>query len=111
MTISAATARSRRIRQDILRTSCNAFAACPDVGLLADQIYEGFSTSQLQYGREEIDAELVDMIDDGLLTVGDADGFSGAMPKKIYRSTSRGRDFHRAGCPWDKIDEFTGAQK
>jgi len=109
--ISRETAESRRIRQDILRTICNAFAANPDVGLLADQIYGAFATSAIQHDRGEIDAELVDMIDDGLLVVEDAPGFTGPMPKKIYRSTSRGRDFHRAGCPWGKIDEFTGGQR
>jgi len=111
MTISEATNRSREIRKTILRLLYNAYQANPDIGLLADHVYSGFSTSVFQYERREIDCELVDMIEDGLLVVEDAPGEIGPMPKKCYRATSRGRDFHKAGCPWEKIDEFTGGQR
>ena len=45
MTISEATNRSREIRKTILRLLYNAYQANPDIGLLADHVYSGFSTS------------------------------------------------------------------
>jgi len=109
--ISEPTARSRSIRETILRILANAYGANPTVCILADHLYRGFSASVLQFGRAEIDCELVDLIEDGLIAGQDAPGGVGPVAAKCYKTTSRGRDFFRAGCPWDKIDEFTGGQR
>ena len=111
MTISAATAQSRSIRETILRILFNTYSANPSVGLLADHLYIGFSSSQFQYAKNEINVELGDLMEDGLVVVEDAQGTVGPLPLKCYKTTSRGRDFFKANCPWERIDEFTGGQK
>lgn len=102
--------RSRTIRECILKLLFGMFRANPDLAVEARHIYEGFATSRLQYSREDIDPELVDLIEDGLVQVIDLPGMT-TPPEKGYRLTSRGRDFVRARFPWGRIDEFTGDQR
>lgn len=108
--MDATVQRSRTIRECILKLLSRMFQANPDLAVEARHIYEGFATSRLQYGREDIDPELLDLIEDGLVHVGDLPGMT-TPPEKGYRLTSRGRDFVRARFPWAKIDEFTGDEK
>lgn len=108
--MDAQTLRSRIIRECILRLLHNTFRANPDVGVLATHIFQGFGTGLVQYTQAEIEAELADLADDKLITVENAPGLS-AVPQKLFRSTSRGRDFARANFPWGRVDEYTGEQK
>ncbi len=99
----------RAIREAILRLLYNTFVSCPDVGVMARHVYEGFTTGRVQYMQAEIDAVLADLIEDKLITVENVPGVE-AIPDKMYRVTSRGRDFVLARFPWDCIDEFTGKE-
>jgi len=110
MALSHAVLRSRSIREVILHVLHNCGAASPDIAVLARHIYDAFSDGRVPYGREEIDAEIADLIEDGMIGVHDVPDV-GPMPMKGYKIKSRGRDFFRAGCPWAKIDEFTGAER
>jgi len=103
--------RSRTIRECILKLLLRMFQAAPELAVAADHVYEGFSTSRLQYTRDDIDPELMDLIESGLVEAIDLPG-PGApgLPAKGYRITSAGRDFVRARFPWGKIDEFSGDQ-
>lgn len=105
--MNPAVVRSRAIREAILRLLNNVFMGCPDVGCLASHIYEGFTTGRVRYTQTEIDAELADLVDDRLISVENAPGVE-AIPDKLYKATSRGRDFVRARFPWDRVDEYTG---
>ena len=102
--------KKRGIRLRILTMACDMFAGNPDACLLADHLYLMFSAGRTPISQEEIDAQVVDLIEDGMITVEDAPGVS-QVAGKCYRSTLRGRNFFDAGCPWEKIDEFTGGQK
>lgn len=110
-TIDAATIRSRCIRETILRILYNTFRANPGIAVVARHLYEGLSTGQIPYSVEAIDVELAELLDRGLVESIDAPGEIGPAHVRAYRCTAKGRDFHRAGCPWNKIDEFTGSQK
>lgn len=101
--------RSRTIRECILQLLFAAHKGNPDVGVPHDQILAGFSTGRVHYTPDEIGEELIDLVDDGLIEIGDAAG-GGPLPGKVYKITTRGRDFRRAKFPWQKIDEFTGGQ-
>jgi len=108
--VNPQTAASRIIRQRILTLLCNTFAANPDVGVLAEHVYALFADGRVPYGPHAINAELVDLLDDGLIEVYNAPTL-GHLPSKAYKPTSKGRDFARAGCPWDRIDEYTGGER
>jgi hypothetical protein len=102
--------RSRAIREAILRLVNNAYIGCPDVGVMACHIYEGFTTGRVRYTQTEIDAELIDLADENLITIENAASVA-PIPDKLYKITGRGRDFVRARFPWGRIDEFTGKDK
>jgi hypothetical protein len=104
--LTAETIRSRSIRELILRLCYNTHRANPDISVLARHIYEGFSTGRIQYLREDIDPEISALVEAGMIAVVNVPNVG--MPEKGYRITNRGGDFFRAGCPWAKIDEFTG---
>ena len=106
--ITAAILRSRIIREAILKIAYNTHQAAPGVAVLARHLYAAFSTGKVQYEKAEIDAEISDLIDDGLLAVEDLGGVGVGPAEKGYQSTSKGRDFYRAGYPWGRIDEYTG---
>ena len=108
--LSRETARSRVIRQTILRILFNTFKAAPDVSVLADHIHQAFGDGMTAYAPEELDGEIVDLISDGLIEVSDAPHV-GTVASKAYRITSRGRDFYRSNCPWAKVDDFSGGEK
>lgn len=105
--MDAATLRSRTVRECILRLLYNCFRANADIGVMAAHIFEGFSTGQVQYTQSEIESELADLIADELITIENAPGV-GVIAEKIYKTTSRGRDFVRANFPWGRVDEYTG---
>ena len=100
--------RSRTIREALLRTLNAAYHGSPDVHVPAEQIYTGFARSRVPYAREEIDAEIVDLIDRGMIDSTPLTHSIGPMPERGFRITARGRDFCRAGFPWMKLDEYTG---
>ncbi len=100
-------AKKRAIRLRILTLVCNMFSGNPDAALLAGHLYQAFSAGRTPISQEEIDSQIVDLIEDGMIAVEDAEGVA-SVTGKCYRSTSRGRNFFDAGCPWEKIDEFTG---
>ncbi|MFB3893236.1 MAG: hypothetical protein ACE15C_14565 [Phycisphaerae bacterium] len=107
--ISPAAKRRRGIREAILRSVHNLYAAAPEMHLAAEEIYEGFSHGIVAYERSEIDGEIVSLVQDGMIEVQKLPQYS-ELPRHGYRITSRGRDFVLAGFPWGKIDEFTGRQ-
>jgi len=106
--ITPAVLRSRSIRELILKIGYNTHQAAPGVAVLARHVYAAFSTGRVQYEKAEIDVEISDLIDDGLLAVEDLPGVGVGPAEKGYQATSKGRDFYRAGYPWGRIDEFTG---
>jgi len=104
--------RSRTIREALLKLLMRMFQADPELAVAGEDLYQGFSTSRLQYDRAEVDGELINLMDEGLVEVVDLPAIFGfeRLPAKHYRITSRGRDFVRARFPWGKIDEFSGDQ-
>jgi len=110
MTLSRQTVRSRSVREMVLRLSYNTFLGNPDIVLAFHHVYEAFRTGVVSYTSEEIQAEVADLAEDGLVAVAELPTV-GEMPEKGVKSTSKGRDFFKAGCPWDRVDEFTGANR
>lgn len=104
------TAKARVMRETILRVLYNTFAAAPGVCVLLSHLHQAFSTSTVPPLPEEVNGQIVDLVEDGLIVAAEAPGVS-SIPQKCYSLTSKGRDFYRARCPWDKLDEFTGGQK
>ena len=102
--------RSRTIRECILKLLLRMFQAALELAVAADHVYEGFSSSRLQYTRDDIDPELIDLIESGLVEAIDLPA-TGTMPAKGYRITSAGRDFVRARFPWGRVDEYSGNQR
>ena len=102
--------RSRLIRECILKLLARVFRASPDVAVEWRQIMDGFMTSRLRYDRSDVEPELADLVEDGLIERVDVPGDDGG-PVAAYRITSRGRDFVRAHFPWARIDEFSGDQR
>ena len=98
--------RSRMIREAILTTLSVMDAAGSSFGLKFDQLHEGFARSRLEVGASELRADLNDLRDDGLIV----EQWDQDVSANIYRISSRGRDFKRAGMPWQKIDEYTGSE-
>lgn len=107
MTVDAKVHRRRTIRRHILRMLRAAHVGNPDVGIEFAEICKAFTGGQTNYDREEIQAELIDLLDDGLIK-SKPSPFDAMV--RIYEISSRGRDFLDADCPWDRIDEFTGKQ-
>ncbi len=105
--MDTATLKSRTIRECILRVLSIADRAGVAVGFSFQQILDGFATSELEYGDDDVRPDLNDLADDRLV-----ERFSDAARPGMsrYRISSRGRDFVRARFPWGKIDEFTGDQ-
>lgn len=106
---SPETVRSRRVRERILHMLVAAHRGCPDVGIDHGEILKAFAGDRARYSPADVQAELIDLIDDGLITQHNAP-WGGDLPEKIYQVTSQGRDFQRAGFPWGRIDEYTGGQ-
>ncbi len=104
--------RSRTIREAILHALHGAFLGdlAIHVGVPRERILALFNDSKVDYAPEQIDVELLDMIEDGLIEQVPYDGVE-ALPDTSYRITSRGRDFVRGKFPWHRVDEYTGGQK
>ena len=93
--------RSRAIRGRILGILTTLHSAVPGMAMPVDQlIAESAKTSPFVMDDSELQAELIDLADHKLI---DHDG-----PQQLVKITSPGRDFCRAGCPWDAVDTFTG---
>lgn len=99
--------RARSIRERLLSVLVNMYEANPSACLLRDHVVRPFTGGGVQFAWGEIEAEIVDMQRDGLLEIRAASGYDAPAPQ-CYCITSKGRDFYRAGCPWDRVDEFSG---
>jgi hypothetical protein len=100
-------ARSRMIRQTVLRIVAISHQAAPGVVVLARQIYESLATGMVRYTQSEVDVELAYMASAKLLeTVSVASGRP--MPEPGYRLTNAGLDFWRAECPWTELEGYLG---
>ncbi|MHC4984180.1 MAG: hypothetical protein ACYTF6_13560 [Planctomycetota bacterium] len=111
MTPDPAVLRKRAIRELILRLLRATFEGAPDIGVPYRQILEAFTGGRDTYTTIEIRAQLVDLVEDGLIEIMPAPAGGGLpSPGKIYRVTSRGRDFADANYPWHRVDEFSGRQ-
>ena len=102
--------RSRTIREKIIQLLSAAFAGNPDVGVPHDQILAGFCDGRVRHTPEQIVTELINLMDDGLIEQLPSPG-GGPLPDKEYKITKDGRDFRIAGCPWAKVDDFSGGQR
>ena len=98
--------RSRFVRQIILDVLSAADGAGSRFGLTWDQLRGGFRRSRTSVSDSELRRELNDLRDDRLIV----ETWDEDLGCDEYRLAARGRDFKRAGCPWPKIDEFTGNQ-
>jgi len=96
--------RSRRVREILLDLLFRADGAGSGFGFSFDQLRSAFGRKAMAAKPSELRRELNDMEGERLLTRKyDAD-----LEDDYYRIAPRGRDFKRAGCPWEKIDEFSG---
>ncbi len=99
-------ARSRFIRGIIVDVLWVADGAGNAFGLSFQQIYRGFANSRVDVAESDLRRELNDLVDDKLLKR----KWDETLNCHMYAITSRGREFKKAGCPWERIDEFTGKQ-
>lgn len=109
MAVSPQVLRSRRIRERILHVLVAAHKGLPGAKVEHAQILAAFANDRARFTQEEIEVQLFDLVEDGLLDQENASW--GTPPEKLYGTTSQGRDFHLAAFPWDRIDEYTGGQK
>ena len=98
--------RSRMIREAILQALSIVDGAGSSFGLTFEQLHLGFSRSRLEVKASELHREMNDLVDDQLI----CKRWDEELEGWEFRLTSRGRDFKKAGCPWEKIDEYTGGQ-
>ncbi len=98
--------RSRFVRGIILDCLWSVDGAGSGFGFTFGQINAGFARSHVEVSSAEVRRELNDMVDDKLISR----QWDGHLEADVYRISSRGREFKKAGMPWDKIDEFTGGQ-
>ena len=105
---NAPTLRSQSIRQVILRIVHNCCTANPDAVVLTEQICNGFA-GRVPPGEAEVREAICDLLDDALIVQVPVPTMS-LIPTQGYRTTKRGRDFWRAGCPWDRLDAFSRAE-
>lgn len=102
---ASATIRSRHLRGVILRILVFASRAIEGLGYADTDILEGFRRStQISASNAELREALADLVETGLA----ARRWDAELGTQYYTATARGRDFGRAGMPWDRIDEFTG---
>ena len=99
-------ARSRWVREIVLRMLVAVDGAGMGLGLTWPQVRAGFSRRQQEAPDSELRRALNDLVDDALIVR----QWDGDLCQDMFRIASRGRDFVAAGLPWDKIDEFTGGR-
>ncbi len=98
--------RSRFVRGIVLDALWAADGAGMGAGFTFGQLRSGFAVSRVELGAAELTREMNDLLDDGMVKrEWDED-----LGCNMYAMDTRGRDFKRAGCPWDRIDEFSGKQ-
>ena len=97
-------ARSRIIRERILRMLSRVDRAAIDAGLTTPQVLSGFRASQADASAEDVRGELNDLVNDRLVKR----DWDGDLEVHMFRIDTRGREFVKAEFPWSKIDEFTG---
>ena len=95
----------RQLRRRILEILKRLFDGCPDMPMTFDELTGAIlkGLTSWNWSKEQIVSEAYELRSRGLV------GIDGA-PKRMIRSTAKGRDFLLAGCPWEEIDEFTGDQ-
>jgi len=98
--------RSRFAREMILRLLSAADGAGIGLGMTWSQIRSGFTRRRTEFSDAGIRRELNDLVDDNLIER----RWDDDMGCDMFRIVSRGREFLRANCPWERIDEFTGRQ-
>ena len=102
--MSAEIARSRFIRGIVLDLLWTADGAGSRFGFTFEQLARGFGASRVEVAIAELRRELNDLAADQLVR----QDWDDDLRCDHYTIGPRGRDFKRAGCPWDRIDEFTG---
>lgn len=103
MTPNATVIRSRSIRAMLLNSLWTVDGAGLGLGLTYGQLSNGFAASKIGISEPELRRELNDLVDARLA----ARTWDEDMRDDMYTIANRGRDFKRAGCPWDKIDDFS----
>jgi hypothetical protein len=94
--------RSERIRGVIIDELHNAARAGQVFGFSFEQIRCAYAVRKTETREGEIREAIVELVGHGLITVNWDDDLRG----NFYFITARGLNFHRAGSPWNKIDEF-----
>ncbi len=97
---------SRHVRMVLLDALWNAAGAGTGLGFTWLQL-KGAFRSQLEISESDLRRELNDLVNDDLVVREDDE----VLNEKIYRITSRGSDFKKCGCPWERVDEFTGKRQ
>lgn len=97
-------ARSRYLRERVLETLWLADGAGANFGLPLGKVMDQFACARVEVSEADVRRELNDLVDDSLIRrEWDED-----LTCDLYRITSSGRDFKKAGYPWDKVDQYTG---
>ena len=94
--------RSRAVRGRILEVLASLFAAAPGMAMtvedLANQVTSG---SPFSMDLQELQGEVLELAEKKLVE----------LEQGHVRITANGRDFLRAGSPWDGVDAFSGNAK
>jgi len=103
MTLPPELRRSRHIRRQILTMLIETYRAVPGLAIAVEELLDTVARGggPLGFATAEVRAELLDLAHDDLVEI----------DQLRVRITTTGRDFLRAGCPWEQVDEFTGGQK
>jgi len=97
--------KSQMIRQAVLNLLALFDAARGRYALTKEQIRRNFIKGRTEVTAADLESELTDLAEQRLI----AATFDEELGVWLYTIATRGRDFRRAGFPWDKLDEFSGA--
>ena len=93
--------RSRAVRGRILEVLSTLHSAVAGMAMTIDDLVAQVAAgSPFAMDTQELQCELLDLAEKKLVE----------MDKGLCRITATGRDFLRAGSPWDGVDAFSGRQ-
>ena len=102
MTRRDQTQRSRFVRSIVLECLAAAARAGNRLGFSFQQLRDGFAASRVDVDDAEVRYELGDLTAGGLVD----EEWDPDLQGHYYRLAKPGRDFVRAGMPWDLLDKF-----
>jgi len=91
--------RSRAVRSRILEVLSSLHSAVPGMAMTAEDLVNQVSAgSPFAMDIQELQCEVIELNDKSLVE----------LNQGHVRITAAGRDFMRAGMPWDGVDAFSG---